>query len=212
MVLYVFALDGSLVYGPDIRDAFPQELVERVLTLHPGAAYVHQGEAVQPPVIPVWEGGQVVGIEPDPDWTPPEPAQDPLAALKGDVARLEETVKKTIPVSPHDKRFLAQKEIGKTIIAWIKANPTCTPQEVEDRVMAQVLAELPGQPVVPKLYWEWTDPATGQTSPQGLAMSYCYEAVVRGYLPPEAPVTWPTLVQLIVATPEEQIAAWLRSL
>lgn len=160
----------------------------------------------------VMSQGELTGVELDPAYAPPEPAQDPLAALKGDVARLEETVRKTIPVSPHDKRFLAQKEIGKTIIAWIKANPTCTPQEVEDHVMAQVLAELPGQPVVPKLYWEWTDPATGQTSPQGLAMSYCYEAVVRGYLPPEAPVSWPTLVQLIVATPEEQIAAWLRTL
>ena len=138
-------------------------------------------------------------IRVDPAWQPPAPPPDPLAELAQVVAR-------NIAASPHDKRFLTQKAIGKQAISWIKGHPACTPQEAEDYVMGLVLAELPGQPVVPKLYWEH------QGAPQGLAMSYLYEAIQRGYLPPATPLTWASLVGLIVGTPEKQIAAWLRSL
>ncbi|MFH1058922.1 MAG: hypothetical protein V1797_09640, partial [Pseudomonadota bacterium] len=173
MVLYVFALDGSLVYGPDIRDAFPQELVERVLTLHPGAAYVHQGEAVPPPVIPVWEGGQVVGIEPDPDWTPPEPAPDPvqvrLEALEQAVARQEQAVAANLLASPHDRRWLAQKERAKLFgIAWLKAHPEASMEELAVAVETDLAEQFPGQPIVVSA---------------GIILSYAAEANARGYIP-----------------------------
>lgn len=147
----------------------------------------------------VVEGGQVVAMELDPDWRPPVPPPDPFLELT-------QMVRRNIAASPHDKRFLVQKAIGKQAIAWIKQHPDCTPQEAEDQVMGLVQAELAGEPMVPKLYWEH------QGAPQGLAMSYLHEAIRRGYLPADTPLTWASLVGLIVATPPEQIAAWLRSL
>lgn len=135
----------------------------------------------------------------DPGWQPPAPPPDPIQ-------QLTEVVERNVAASPHDKRFLTQKAIGKQAISWIKAHPACTPQETEDYIMGLILAEMPGQPVVPKLYWEF------QGQPQGLAMSYLYEAIQRGYCPPATPMAWASLVGLIVGTPESQIDAWLRSL
>lgn len=147
----------------------------------------------------VIEDGQVVSVQLDPDWQPPATPADPIQELT-------QVVRRNIAASPHDKRFLTQKAIGKQAIAWIKEHPACTPQEAEDYVMGLVGAELPGEPMVPKLYWEH------QGAPQGLAMSYLHEAIKRGYLPAGTPLTWASLVGLIAATPEAQIAAWLRSL
>ncbi|MBI5521701.1 MAG: hypothetical protein HY910_03660 [Desulfarculus sp.] len=147
----------------------------------------------------VVEEGQVVGVQLDPAWEPPAPPADPFQELT-------EVVRRNLAASPHDKRFLTQKAIGKQAIAWIKEHPACTPQEAEDYVMGLVQAELAGEPMVPKLYWEY------QGVPQGLAMSYLHEAIKRGYLPAGTPLTWVSLTGLIVATPQEQIAAWLRSL
>lgn len=147
----------------------------------------------------VIEDGQVTRVEIDPTYQPPAPPPDRLAELN-------EVVRRNLAASPHDRRFLTQKAIGKQAIAWIKEHPACTPQEAEEYVMGLVLAELPGEPMVPKLYWEH------QGAPQGLAMSYLHEAVKRGYLPEGAPLTWASLTGLIAATPQEQIAAWLRSL
>ena len=158
------------------------------------------------------ENGQVVGVTVDPDYTPPPPAPDPVRALREDVAHLQQVVATTIPSSPHDRRYLTDKEIGKMLLPWLKANPSATVQQATDYVVPLILAELPGQPVIPPLYWEWTDPATQEVHSFGLGMSYLYEARVRGYCPPETPLTWEALVSLVVATPEEQIAAWLRSL
>jgi len=158
------------------------------------------------------EGGEVVGVTINPDYTPPAPAPDPVQALRADVAHLKQVVATTIPSSPHDRRYLTDKEIGKMLIPWLKANPSATVQQATNYVVPLILAELPGQPVIPPLYWEWIDPATQEVHSFGLGMSYLYEARVRGYCPPETPLTWEALVSLVVATPEEQIAAWLRSL
>jgi hypothetical protein len=163
-------------------------------------------------IVATIEDGQVVEVAIDPDYTPPAPAPDPVQALREDVAHLQQVVATTIPSSPHDRRYLTDKEIGKMLIPWLKANPSATVQQATDYVVPLILAELPGQPVIPPLYWEWTDPATQEVRAFGLGMSYLYEARVRGYCPPETPLTWEALVSLVVATPEEQIAAWLRSL
>jgi hypothetical protein len=141
-------------------------------------------------------GGQVVV---DPSWQPPPPPIDQLALLT-------QTVAQNVGSSVHDKRFMRQKEVGKTAIAWIKAHPTCTPDEAEAYVMDLVLAAIPGEPVIPKLYFEY------KGTPQGLAMSYLYEVIQRGYMPEGTPIAWQSIVGLIVATPDDKIAEWLRSL
>ncbi len=155
------------------------------------------------------EEGQLLGLSVDPEWAPPAPPVDPVQA---GLAALEVVVAKNVPASTHDRRYLTDKEIGKTLIPWLKAHPAATVQEATDQVMPLILAELPGQPVIPPLYWEWTNPETSEVYPGGLAMSYLYEARERGYCPPETPLTWEALVALVVATPEELIASWLRSL
>ncbi len=151
------------------------------------------------------DGSQVLSISVDPAWQPPAPTAPDTSLLDG-LAELAQVVARNVAVSPHDRRFLMQKDIGKQAIKWIRQHPLCTPDEAEQYIMALVLAELPGQPVVPKLYWEY------QGAAQGLAMSYLHEAIKRGYCPPTTPMSWESLVALIVATPESQIDAWLRSL
>lgn len=175
-------------------------------------AWVSDQEPGAGPLVATIEGGEVVSVAFDPDYVPPAPAPDPVQALREDVAHLQQVVATTIPSSPHDRRYLTDKELGKMLIPWLKANPSATVQQATNYVVPLILAELPGQPVIPPLYWEWTDPATQEVRAFGLGMSYLYEARVRGYCPPETPLTWEALVSLVVATPEEQIAAWLRSL
>jgi hypothetical protein len=205
---------GDALWDPPLDQALPQASAEHGIPAGEIMVYTTADPAeaealLNAPLaalVPTVAGGQVTGVAVDPAWSPPAPPPDPLQALQADVARVEQVVAKTLPVSPHDRRFLTQKEIGKTIIPWIKANPDCTPEQAETQIVALILAELPGEPVVPKLYWEH------EGQPQGLAMSYLYEAIKRGYCPPETPLTWASLVGLVVATPEEMIAAWLRSL
>jgi len=175
-------------------------------------AWVSDQEPDPAPLVATIAGGAVVEVAIDPDYTPPAPTPDPVQALREDVAHLQQVVATTIPSSPHDRRYLTDKELGKMLIPWLKANPSATVQQATNYVVPLILAELPGQPVIPPLYWEWTDPATQEVRAFGLGMSYLYEARVRGYCPPETPLTWEALVSLVVATPEEQIAAWLRSL
>lgn len=159
------------------------------------------------PLVATIQDGQVVAgsVTANPSWQPPAPTSPGNRVLEG-LADLAQVVAKNVAASPHDKRFLTQKEIGKEIISWVKANPDCTPDQAEDYIMPLILADLPGQPVVPKLYW------VHQGAPHGLAMSYLFEAIKREYCPANTPMTWASLVGLIVATPESQIAAWLRSL
>ncbi len=209
-MVYVFSYEGACLERsgwqaggpyprPDFEANHGQELVVVPVEDDPAAG-------VPLEYISLVDGELVV----DPAWTPPEAAA-PLD-LAAEIAELKGVVAKNVPASPHDRRYLTDKEIGKTLIPWLKANPTATVQEATNHVMPLILAELPGQPVIPPLYWEWTDPATSEVYPCGLAMSYLYEARERGYCPPETPLTWEALVALVVATPEELIASWLRSL
>ncbi|MBI4800623.1 MAG: hypothetical protein HY794_18185 [Desulfarculus sp.] len=149
----------------------------------------------------------------DPAWQPPAPPPDPLAALAEEVRLGAQAVARNIAASPHDKRGLTDKDIGKLIIPKIKANPGMTVDEALDEIVEMILAELPGEPIIPALWVERprkSNPA--ETVYMGLGPSYLHEAIKRGYCPPDTPMTWASLVGLIAATPEKQIAAWLRSL
>ncbi|MBI4800144.1 MAG: hypothetical protein HY794_15740 [Desulfarculus sp.] len=206
MVLIVFGPDNKRLAGPEWRPNFTDDLILDFLRRHPtGEVELFDDDEVPalPPEAMMLMTDQVVA---DPAYQPPPPPPDPLAELRDEVVKSREVAARNIAASPHDKRFLTQKAIGKQAIAWIKAHPGCTPEEAEDYVVALVLAELPNEPLIPKLYWEH------KGTPQGLAMSYLHEATKRGYLPAGTPRTWASLVGLIVATPAEQIGAWLRSL
>lgn len=198
-MIYVFGLDGKCLerneapLSPGLEDAF------RTNKGH-DAVIVELAPDQFPPSAPYGVFYLVEGrVTIDPSWQPPAPPVDPLALLT-------QTIAENVASSPHDKRFMRQKEVGKKAITWIREHPTCTPDEAETYVMDLVLAAIPGQPVIPKLYFEYK----GQ--PQGLAMSYLYEAIQRGYCPAGTPMTWQSIVGLIVGTPEEMLADWLISL
>lgn len=159
------------------------------------------------------QDGQVTAVIVDPAWQPPAPAPDPLAALMAKVDANTEAVARNVASSPHDKRGMTDKDIGKLIIPKIKSNPAMTVDEALDEIVEMILAEIPGEPIIPTLWVERprkSNPA--ETVYMGLGPSYLFEAIKRGYCPATTPMTWDSLVGLIVATPEEQIAAWLRSL
>jgi hypothetical protein len=98
-------------------------------------------------------------------------------------------------VSPHDRRWLEQKEIAKEAgITYIKAHPDCTMDEMEAALRAEVAGQFPGEPVV-----------VGA----GLIMSYADEAQKRGYIP-EA--TWDALKALVANATEKQLRQMLNKL
>jgi len=97
MMLFIVDPEAALVVaGPDRRPRFAPEEIAAIAAQHPGRAlFVREADLdTWPDAHAGWlvsvEDDQVVAVEPDPDWTPPAPAPDPLAALQGDVARLEE--------------------------------------------------------------------------------------------------------------------------
>jgi hypothetical protein len=153
--------------------------------------------------------GQVVL---DPAWVPPAPPAPDTSILDG-LAELTQIVAKNVAVSPHDKRFLADKGLGKTILGWIKANPTCTAQEALEQVARIVWAAIPNEPIIPRMWDEMPHPDISDTTIYfGLGPSYLHEAIKRAYCPAATPMAWASLVGLIVATPDDQLAIWLESL
>ena len=207
-MIYVFSADGLCLERHLIEPPLPLASFQA----NHGPEIVLVPLEVDPfPQAPLDRFSLVDGqVRVDPAWS--LPATPAPVDLRAEIAALKETVAKNVPASSHDKRYLTDKEVGKLLIPWLKAHPAATVAQATDYVVPLILAELPGQPVIPPLFWEWTDPASGQVLPFGLAMSYLYEARERGYCPAETPLTWEALVALVVATPEEQIAAWLRSL
>jgi hypothetical protein len=113
-----------------------------------------------------------------------------------EVGQLSAVVSATLPVSEHDRRWLAQKEAAKRLgIAWIKAHPACTQAEAEEALAAALAAGLPGEPLV--------------ISPAGVIASYALAAHGRGYIP-EANFT--ALRDLVAAASQEQLVQLLAKL
>ncbi|MFZ5586151.1 MAG: hypothetical protein ACOZHQ_09500 [Thermodesulfobacteriota bacterium] len=135
----------------------------------------------------------------NPAWTPPAPALDPvqvrLEALEAAVARQEQAVAANLLASPHDRRWLAQKERAKLFgIGWIKANPEASMEELEAAVIADLASQFSGEPLV----------VSG-----GVILSYAVEAAARGYIPDGS---YESLRALVVAADADQIQAMLAAL
>ena len=143
-------------------------------------------------LVAVIEEGRVVGVIPDPAYTPPEPQPDPTQVR---LEALEAAVANNILASPHDRRWLAQKERAKIFgIPWLKDHPEATGADLEAAVLADLAATFPGEPVVASV---------------GVIQSYAVEAAARGYIP-EA--TFEALRALVVASTPAQLQAMLAAL
>lgn len=204
MQLYVFDSNGVLLYGPDARQSFDDALVARILAAHPGGrAWVHAGEPIAGPPLPVVDqAGELIGVAPDPAWTPPAPGPEPIAQLREKVdglavavARQEQAVAANLLASPHDRRWLAQKERAKLFgVAWIKANPLCDQAGLEAALNADLALAFPDQPLVVAA---------------GVILSYAAEAHARGYIPEPG---FASLRELIVASSDAELKAMLAAL
>ncbi|MFH1058754.1 MAG: hypothetical protein V1797_08760 [Pseudomonadota bacterium] len=132
----------------------------------------------------------------DPAYEPPEPQPDPvqvlLEALEQAVARQEQAVAANLLASPHDRRWLAQKERAKLFgVGWIKANPACGQAGLETALAADLAQAFPDQPLVVAA---------------GVILSYAAEAHARGYI---ADPGFAALRDLIVASSEAELQAML---
>ncbi|MFZ5585467.1 MAG: hypothetical protein ACOZHQ_06015 [Thermodesulfobacteriota bacterium] len=131
-----------------------------------------------------------VGV--DPAWTPPAPAPDPVQTR---LAALEQTVAANILASPHDRRWLKQKERAKLFgISWLKAHPEASQAEFEAAVMADLAQAFLDEPLV-----------VGG----GVILSYAAEAHARGYIPDPG---FAALRDLIVVSGDDQLQAMLAAL
>lgn len=187
---YVFDQLGRRLYGPDERcDAqgdFPAGFATAKAAELGGLPCI-SAHNPGPHVIVTVEAGAIVpgSLRADPDYMPPDPPLDPVAELKA-------AVDQNLMASPHDRRFLAQKEAAKTVMWWIRENPDCTAGQVLTQVEAAIAAETPGEPVV--------------VSGQGLLETYAHEAHQRGLIPA---ATWEALKALILASTPAQLTRML---
>ncbi len=154
-------------------------------------------------IVEVW-GGRKTGsllitateVSPNPAWQPPAPPVDRLADLVAKVDAATEQVNGNILASPHDKRWLAQKNEAKSEgIAWVKAHPASTQTEAETAINAIIAAAFPAEPRV--------------VSGGGLIVSYAVEAQARGII---AAATYEALRDFMVATPDKQLQKLLAKL
>ncbi|MFH1058929.1 MAG: hypothetical protein V1797_09675, partial [Pseudomonadota bacterium] len=121
----------------------------------------------------VMNQGELTGVELDPAYTPPAAEPDSmqvrLEALEQAVARQEQAVATNLLASPHDRRWLAQKERAKLFgISWLKAHPEASMAELAVAVETDLAEQFPGQPIVVSA---------------GIILSYAAEANARGYIP-----------------------------
>lgn len=150
----------------------------------------------------VIEDEQLIGVELDPAYTPPADAPDLVAALaekvqalSAAVDRQEQAVAANLLVSPHDRRWLAQKERAKLFgIPWLREHPEAEQEALEAAVLADLAEAFPAQPLV----------VSG-----GVIMSYAAEAAARGYIPD---ASFASLKSLILASSEQQLQAMLAAL
>jgi hypothetical protein len=199
--------DGRAALAPDWREAATPELLARITA----QAQAICGEPVviftcdeaQAPVsqanpadglhlVATIAGGAVVEVAIDPDYTPPAPTPDPVQAR---LEALESAVAANLLVSPHDRRWLAQKERAKLFgIPWLRDHPEAGQQDLEAAVLADLAEAFPAQPLV----------VSG-----GVIMSYAAEAAARGYIPD---ASFASLKGLILASSEQQLQAMLAAL
>lgn len=133
--------------------------------------------------------GRVTDVTVDPAWTPPPIEPTELALLR-------EAVNRNLLASPHDRRWLEQKEEAKSEgIPWIKAHPAAGQAEAETAINGAIEAAFPGQPRV--------------VSGAGIIASYAAEAQARGVIPA---ATYEALRDFIAATPESQLHKLLAKL
>ena len=129
----------------------------------------------------------------DPTWQPPAPPAPVDLAAK--IEALEAVVAGNLLASPHDRRWLQQKEAAKAFgIPWLKANPEAGQAQCEAAVQAHLESAFPGLPVV----------VSG-----GVLLSYAAEAAARGYIP-EA--SFEALRALVLAASDSQLNSMLKAL
>ena len=150
-----------------------------------------------PELVATIEGGEVVSVAIDPDYTPPAPAPDPvqarLEALEAAVKLQEQAVAANLLATAHDRKWLAQKETAKLVgIPYIQEHPECSQAEVEAAVVAALTAAYPGQAIV--------------VSGPGIIQSYADEALARGYL---SEASFLALRDLVAASTPAQVQAML---
>jgi|GEM_PF-2410479 len=204
--------DGRAALAPDWREAATPELLARItaqaqaicgepvviFTCDEAQAPVSQANSVDGlRLVATIAGGAVVGVAIDPEYTPPEPAPDPvqarLEALEAAVKLQEQAVAANLLATAHDRKWLAQKETAKLVgIPYIQAHPECSQEEVEAAVVAALTAAYPGQAIV--------------VSGPGIIQSYADEALARGYL---GEASFAALRDLVAASTPAQVQAML---
>lgn len=136
---------------------------------------------------------QVVGVTLDPNYTPPAPAPDPVQAR---LAALESALERIPLNTPHNRRWLAQKERVKAAgIAYIQAHPACAQADLEQALAAELAADFPGDPIV--------------VNAVGVIQSYVDAALAQGFI---AEASFPALRDLVAASSATQIQTMLQTL
>ncbi len=137
--------------------------------------------------------GQVVGVVIDPDYTPPAPTPDPVQAR---LEALEATLEQLPLNTPHNRRWLAQKDrVKATGIAYIQARPACEQAELEQALALDLAAGFPGEPLV--------------VNPAGVILSYADAAAAQGFI---GQASFAALRDLVAASSPAQIQAMLQTL
>jgi len=155
--------------------------------------WVSDQELDTPPLLATIVDGQVVGVTVDPDYVPPTPAPDPVQTR---LAALEATLEQIPLNTPHNRRWLAQKERVKAAgIAYIQSHPACAQAELEQALAADLAAGLPGQPLV--------------VNPAGVIQSYAEAAQTQGFI---VEASFTALRDLVAASSAGQLQAMLQTL
>ncbi len=132
-------------------------------------------------------GGEVVL---DPAYEPPQPPQ-PVDIL-AEFAALKATLAANLLASPHDRRWLTQKERAKLFgIPWLQSHPEADQADLEAAIQAELAEAFPGEPIV-----------TGA----GIIMSYAAEAASRGHI---AEASFQALRDLVVGSSQAELQAML---
>lgn len=151
------------------------------------------GELDQTSLAAVFENGQVVGVAIDPDYTPPTPVPDPVQAR---LAALESALEQIPLNTPHNRRWLAQKErVKATGIAYIQAHPACDQADLEQALAGDLASGFPGEPIV--------------VSPAGVILSYADAATAQGFI---SEASFSALRDLVAASSPAQLQAMLQTL
>lgn len=187
-MIYVFSPEGRCLERNTMPEAPPRQVFE--LNYGPDIVLVSL-ESDPAPGVPLKFIGHAQGqLTVDPSYSPPAP--EPPVDLQAEMAELKAVVAANLLASPHDRRWLAQKEAAKGVMAWMQANPACDQAQVEAQVAAAMQAATPGEPVV--------------IAAAGLVQSYADEAARRGLVPA---ASFESLKALVLASSSEQLRQML---